>query len=147
MSDIDTAVVVDGLKALDPKWPIREADIAARQRRAMSRSRPKSVLRPFRPREPTKNGHLRHGSDVPIESRSGLRNEFLVVAQNIIFCDVGGMARLSTFPIRTCEHGRASASSLNANPRSKCGGCGRSLPSRARPLTLPRRSQTIQSFW
>ena len=27
MSDIDTAVVVDGLKALDPKWPIREADI------------------------------------------------------------------------------------------------------------------------
>ena len=26
MSDIDTAVV-DGLKALDPKWPIREADI------------------------------------------------------------------------------------------------------------------------
>ena len=28
MSDIDTAVVVDGLKALDPKWPIREADIA-----------------------------------------------------------------------------------------------------------------------
>ena len=29
MSDIDTAVVVDGLKALDPKWPIREADIAS----------------------------------------------------------------------------------------------------------------------
>ena len=28
MSDIDTAVVVDGLKALDPKWPIREADMA-----------------------------------------------------------------------------------------------------------------------
>ena len=27
MSDIDTAVVVDGLKALDPKWPIREADV------------------------------------------------------------------------------------------------------------------------
>ena len=26
-SDIDT-VVVDSLKALDPKWPIREADIA-----------------------------------------------------------------------------------------------------------------------
>ena len=26
VSDIDTAVV-DGLKALDPKWPIREADI------------------------------------------------------------------------------------------------------------------------
>ena len=24
----DTAVVVDGLKALDPEWPIREADIA-----------------------------------------------------------------------------------------------------------------------
>ena len=29
MSDIDTAVVVDGLKALDPKWPIREADIGS----------------------------------------------------------------------------------------------------------------------
>ena len=26
MSDIDT-IVVDSLKALDPKWPIREADI------------------------------------------------------------------------------------------------------------------------
>ena len=26
MSDIDTAVV-DSLKALDPEWPIREADI------------------------------------------------------------------------------------------------------------------------
>ena len=25
VSDIDTAVVVDGLKALDPEWPIREA--------------------------------------------------------------------------------------------------------------------------
>ena len=30
MSDIDTAVVVDGLKALDPKWPIREADLLAK---------------------------------------------------------------------------------------------------------------------
>ena len=29
MSDIDTAVV-DGLKALDPKWPIREADMKPR---------------------------------------------------------------------------------------------------------------------
>ena len=28
VSDIDT-VVVDSLKALDPEWPIREADIAA----------------------------------------------------------------------------------------------------------------------
>src|ERR1700752_3154183 len=28
-SDIDTAVV-DSLKALDPEWPIREADMAAR---------------------------------------------------------------------------------------------------------------------
>jgi hypothetical protein len=27
VSDIDAAVVVDGLKALDPEWPIREADI------------------------------------------------------------------------------------------------------------------------
>ena len=25
MSDIDTAVVVDSLKVLDPEWPIREA--------------------------------------------------------------------------------------------------------------------------
>ena len=31
MSDIDTAVV-DGLKALDPKWPIREADIRPSRR-------------------------------------------------------------------------------------------------------------------
>jgi hypothetical protein len=30
VSDIDTAVVVDGLKALDPKWPIREADLLAK---------------------------------------------------------------------------------------------------------------------
>ena len=29
VSDIDT-VVVDSLKALDPEWPIREADMAAR---------------------------------------------------------------------------------------------------------------------
>jgi hypothetical protein len=27
VSDIDTAMVVDSLKALDPKLPIREADI------------------------------------------------------------------------------------------------------------------------
>jgi hypothetical protein len=26
VSDIDTAVVVDSLKVLDPEWPIREAD-------------------------------------------------------------------------------------------------------------------------
>jgi hypothetical protein len=30
VSDIDT-VVVDSLKALDPEWPIREADIARAQ--------------------------------------------------------------------------------------------------------------------
>jgi hypothetical protein len=30
--DIDT-VVVDSLKVLDPKWPIREADIAACSRK------------------------------------------------------------------------------------------------------------------
>ena len=29
MSDIDT-VVVDSLKALDPEWPIREADVNPR---------------------------------------------------------------------------------------------------------------------
>ena len=28
VSDIDTAVVVDSLKVLDPEWPIREADVA-----------------------------------------------------------------------------------------------------------------------
>jgi hypothetical protein len=27
VSDIDTAVVVDSLKALDREWPIREADM------------------------------------------------------------------------------------------------------------------------
>jgi len=27
VSDIDTAVVVDSLKVLDPEWPIREAVI------------------------------------------------------------------------------------------------------------------------
>ena len=27
VSDIDTAVVVVGLKALDPEWPIREAEV------------------------------------------------------------------------------------------------------------------------
>ena len=27
VSDIDTAVVVDSLKVLDPEWPIREADV------------------------------------------------------------------------------------------------------------------------
>ena len=31
VSDIDT-VVVDSLKALDPEWPIREADIDSRHR-------------------------------------------------------------------------------------------------------------------
>jgi hypothetical protein len=30
VSGIDTVVVVDSLKALDPKWQIREADIAKR---------------------------------------------------------------------------------------------------------------------
>jgi hypothetical protein len=28
-SDIDTVVVVESLKVLDPKWPIREADMEA----------------------------------------------------------------------------------------------------------------------
>ena len=32
MSDIDTAEV-DSLKALDPEWPIREADMASLPRR------------------------------------------------------------------------------------------------------------------
>jgi hypothetical protein len=31
VSDIDTAVVVDSLKVLDPEWPIREADVADAQ--------------------------------------------------------------------------------------------------------------------
>ena len=52
MSDIDTAVVVDGLKALDPKWPIREADIGSgvRPNRFMS-TRP-SVMGPMRSSPP-----------------------------------------------------------------------------------------------
>ena len=29
MSDIDTVVVVVGLKALDPEWPIREAEVGS----------------------------------------------------------------------------------------------------------------------
>jgi hypothetical protein len=33
VSDIDT-VVVDSLKALDPEWPIREADIGVRLKSA-----------------------------------------------------------------------------------------------------------------
>ena len=36
VSDIDT-VVVDSLKALDPEWPIREADIARRGRISIER--------------------------------------------------------------------------------------------------------------
>ena len=37
VSDIDTAVVVVGLKALDPEWPIREVDIdiCGRRRRVV----------------------------------------------------------------------------------------------------------------
>jgi hypothetical protein len=34
VSDIDTAMVVDSLKALDPKRPIREADILSGRRYA-----------------------------------------------------------------------------------------------------------------
>jgi hypothetical protein len=33
VSDIDTAVVVESLKVLDPEWPIREADMPSRSRR------------------------------------------------------------------------------------------------------------------
>ena len=40
MSDIDT-VMVDSLKALDPEWPIREADIA----RAFMSTRPIKVVK------------------------------------------------------------------------------------------------------
>ena len=39
VSDIDT-VVMDSLKALDPEWPIREADIA----RAFMSTRPSTTL-------------------------------------------------------------------------------------------------------
>ena len=35
VSDIDTAVVVVGLKALDPEWPIREAIVALARRLAV----------------------------------------------------------------------------------------------------------------
>ena len=33
VSDIDTAVVLVGLKALYPEWPIREADMTPQQKR------------------------------------------------------------------------------------------------------------------
>jgi hypothetical protein len=42
VSDIDT-VVMDSLKALDPEWPIREADIA----RAFMSARPSTTLADF----------------------------------------------------------------------------------------------------
>ncbi|HXR35539.1 MAG TPA: hypothetical protein VN754_06305 [Candidatus Binataceae bacterium] len=29
VGDIDTTVVMDSLKALDPEWPIREAEVAS----------------------------------------------------------------------------------------------------------------------
>ena len=48
-SDIDTAMVVDGLKALDPKRPIREADIRDFFGFMRSRATPQSKPRcPFR---------------------------------------------------------------------------------------------------
>jgi len=67
VSDIDTAVV-DGLKALDPKWPIREADIvrtvvkcaAATSSRLACRRRPAQQVRQL--------GYVRH--DVPGRHRS-----------------------------------------------------------------------------
>jgi hypothetical protein len=36
VSDIDTAVVVDSLKVLDPEWPIREADVVPIPKRSTS---------------------------------------------------------------------------------------------------------------
>jgi len=53
VSDIDTAVVVVGLKALDPEWPIREAIgeqrtwldlLLVRSRSRMTRSGPKAYV-------------------------------------------------------------------------------------------------------
>ena len=38
VSDIDTAVVVVGLKALDPEWPIREAIVGCGLHYAISAS-------------------------------------------------------------------------------------------------------------
>ena len=43
-SDIDTVAVVESLKVLDPKWPIREADIL-RGIRHVSKVR-RTVIRP-----------------------------------------------------------------------------------------------------
>ena len=40
VSDVDT-VVVDSLKALDPEWPIREADISCATRSPRRRLRPR----------------------------------------------------------------------------------------------------------
>ena len=45
VSDIDT-LVVDSLKALDPEWPIREADIA--RRGWDGRKVPRPAMVPFR---------------------------------------------------------------------------------------------------
>ena len=42
-SDIDT-VVVDSLKALDPKWPIREADIVAPPANSKTYGAPRSQV-------------------------------------------------------------------------------------------------------
>jgi hypothetical protein len=45
VSDIDTMVEADGLKALDPEWPIREATELLR-RREMSRSATSGSTKP-----------------------------------------------------------------------------------------------------
>jgi hypothetical protein len=45
VGDIDTAVVVDGLKVLDPEWPIREADIFRHRSECRLRARQRTQVR------------------------------------------------------------------------------------------------------
>jgi len=60
VSDIDT-VAMDGLKALDPKRPIREADIQPRSSRCLLRGQ-KATSEEDRRAEPALTGYRRSGS-------------------------------------------------------------------------------------
>ena len=52
VSDIDTAVVVVGLKALDPEWPIREAIGGKAHIELVSKNQDFRVKPPSRPEQP-----------------------------------------------------------------------------------------------
>src|SRR5262249_39035634 len=70
-SDIDT-VVVDSLKALDPEWPIREADKARRFMSTGPSRRADQVLRPGG-RMPSQAARPGHAGDYPRQGRPGPR--------------------------------------------------------------------------